>query len=750
MARATRSAASAAAAAEKDKPADSPPTSRKGASKKRKRTSNTGNGDSPPTKHARTNSKDEGSPELEPKNEEKDIDLPSSGDVPILSSDAANILQVLELVDTQGLLDRVFPLPTDSGDAGSSGASSSSSTSMLSFRALLKNPSQYPLSVLCAAVKHLHPISSHPRSRPSEPAAQQLRFCSLATSLLEQASRNNIPVSLQGASLIPDGETVDLEDATALSQASTSGLRPRKYALVQHLPTGDWWSSASSTSPAAGGQDDLQGLSTGKADLVAIFPSTSGLDAVPKGTLGDYVTKRPPGAAHYRPPPPRRVSCGKFLYYGPYASFAPCFDQDGVEIGRTAMGEVIFDQEMKRRLRALAKGKRRAFLGAAEGRTEDVPMEDTTGESSAGPSDVATSLVKGIESLLPAEEVEAIKASLGTLEMEQAVDELLQKNANALQRLEELQHSRWREQGEGSSIVEVGSEEWDVAQGIIDSLALLASLRPRRSNSDSDESPIVPPPSVLRKLQRTLPIDATAGWYGTLPEGRTAAFRDDTTVHVRAGATKSAAATAATTPATPTPKATAPATTTPAPAAYSPYPYAGAYQGSQYRGGYGTYTPTQGSSSYYPNYTTTAPGQTGASAHYPNAQYTASGQAGYTYSPWYGYQNQAGATAASGHATSQPAATGYSGYYPASGQQQQQPQQQQQQQPQRAVANTVAAKPPPPATWNGAAAAAGSGGYVAPTLPPHMRAAVGPGAPGTPPPAASGYAGYYGGYQAPR
>ncbi|KAI0651514.1 hypothetical protein C8Q79DRAFT_933785 [Trametes meyenii] len=748
MARATRSSASAAAAAEKDKPTDSPPTSRKGAPKKRKRTSNTDNGDSPPTKHARTNSKDGGSPELEPKNEEKNIDPASSGDVPILSSDAANILQVLELVDTQGLLDRVFPLPTDSGEVGSSGASSSSSTSMLSFRALLKNPSQHPLSVLCAAVKHLYPISSHPRSRPSKPAAQQLRFCNLATSLLEQASRNNAPVPLHGESLIADGEIGDLEDATAHSQASTSGLRPRKYALVQHLPTGDWWSSVNSASPAADGQEkDLQSLSTGKADLVAIFPSTSGSDAAPKGTLGDYVTKRPPGSMHYRPPPPRRVSCGKFLYYGPYASFAPCFDQDGVEVGRNAMGEVIFDQEMKRRLRALAKGKRRAFLGATEGHAKDVAMQDATNDNVAGPSDVATDLAKGIESLLPAEEVEAIKASLGTLEMEQAVDELLQKNAKALRRLEELQHSRWREQGEGSSIVEVGSEEWDVAQGIIDSLTLLASLRPRRSNSDSDESPLVPPPSILHKLQRTLPIDAAAGWYGTLPEGHTAAFRDDTTVHVRASATKSAAATAATMPATPTPKATAPAATTPAPTAYSPYPYAGAYQGSQYRGGYGTYTPTQGSSSYYPNYAATAPAQAGASAHYPNAQYATSGQAGYTYSQWYGYQNQAGAAAASGRATPQPAATGYSGYYPAGGQQ---PQQQQQ----RAVANTVAAKPYQPptgttTTWNGAAAA-GTGGYVAPTLPPHMRAAVGPATPGTPPPAAGGYAGYYGGYQAPR
>lgn len=98
MARATRSAAATTAVAEKDKPSASPPTSRKGASKKRKRTSNAQNGGSPPTKHARTHSKDDGS--LEPNTntkETKDVELPGSGDVPIQSTDATNILEVLEM-----------------------------------------------------------------------------------------------------------------------------------------------------------------------------------------------------------------------------------------------------------------------------------------------------------------------------------------------------------------------------------------------------------------------------------------------------------------------------------------------------------------------------------------------------------------------------------------------------------------------------------------------------------------------------
>ncbi|KAI0639021.1 hypothetical protein C8Q77DRAFT_1213715 [Trametes polyzona] len=763
MARATRSAATTTTPAEKDKPTASPPASRKGASKKRKRNSNVENGDSPPSKHARTDSKDEGSVEPQAPPEEKhDVELPSSGDIPIRSTDAANILEVLEMVDTQGLLDRVFPLPIATGETTSAESSSGSSTTMLSFRSLLKNASQYPLSVLRSAVKHLYPISFHPRSRPSEPAAQQLHFCDLATSLLDEASRNNAQIPLHVESLISDGGAQSTDDVTPASPTSPTGLRPRKYALVQHLPTGDWWSSVSSDSPAADEQEkDLKSLYTAKADLVAIFPSSSSPELAQKHTLGDYVTKKPTGTARYRPAPPRRVSCGKFLYYGPYASFAPCFDQDGVEVGRIAMGEVIFQQEMKRRFRALVKGKRKAFEGSREGQTEDVDIQEQepSGENAAGPSDKPADIVKGIEALLPAEEVDAIKASLGTLEMELAVDELLQRNAKALQRLEELQLARLREQGSGSSIVEVGSEEWVVAQGIMESLALLASLRPRPSNGDSNQSPLVPPPSVLHKLQRTLPVDATEGWYGTLPEGRTTAFRDDTTVHIRS----TAAAASTTKPTAPAAVPTTPAPKTPAAApstTYTPYGYPSTYQNSQYRGGYGTYNPGQSTGNYYPNYaaqttaatTPTTPAQAGTTSHYPNAAYSAAaaGQqpqtatGGYTYSPWYGgYQTGT----ASGRATPQPATstTGYGGYYAASAGQASTAQ--------RAVANTVmpsAAKPYQPATWTGAPTAPGA---YAPTLPPHMRGAAAA-TPGTPPPAGTGapggYAGYYGGYQATR
>jgi hypothetical protein len=55
----------------------------------------------------------------------------------------------LRRIDTQGLLDRVFPLPTDSSGSPTTGNSQSSSQPQsYSFRTLLKESSRHPLRVL--------------------------------------------------------------------------------------------------------------------------------------------------------------------------------------------------------------------------------------------------------------------------------------------------------------------------------------------------------------------------------------------------------------------------------------------------------------------------------------------------------------------------------------------------------------------------------------------------------------------------
>ena len=90
----------------------------------------------------------------------------------------------------------------------------------------------------------------------------------------------------------------------------------------------------------------------------------------------------------------------------------------------------------------------------------------------------------------------------------------------------------------------VCSSSFVLAHAILDSLALLASLRPRSSADDVPS--LVPPPAVLHKLHRSLATEATPGWYGTLPPARSTALRDDATVKVRPGAaTASTAATSA-------------------------------------------------------------------------------------------------------------------------------------------------------------------------------------------------------------
>jgi hypothetical protein len=66
-----------------------------------------------------------------------------------------------------------------------------------------------------------------------------------------------------------------------------------------------------------------------------------------------------------------------------------------------------------------------------------------------------------LEELLPPDEVKNIKAALGSLEMENAVQELLERNRRALIRLEELQRQRLIADGGRISTAAEGSEEWD-------------------------------------------------------------------------------------------------------------------------------------------------------------------------------------------------------------------------------------------------------------------------------------------------
>ncbi|TEB39105.1 hypothetical protein FA13DRAFT_443172 [Coprinellus micaceus] len=398
--------------------------------------------------------------------------------------DAASIRTVLESTDTQGLLDRVFPC-------------SHAPDTLLSLRSLLEHPAEHPLTAVKTAIGHLLPISSLPRSRPSDAASQQLDFTSLALSLLQQASFNSIAPPLDTPHVL------DVAD-------DSSPVQPkRRYALVQHLPSGDYWSSLSAgTAPS-----DLKSLPTGNAELVAIIPtaSASPLDAVP--SLGS-ISSRP--LAPTKPIiGPRRVSTGVFLDYGPYASFAPSFETVAGIVGQRQLSEVVYQREQKKQGRH-DNNPPSAYI-------QEIPEEDDVVMNVAEPEPISD---KDLDTLLPPEDVKALKEALGSLELERAVQTLLDRNALALKRLGELQTRRLS--NPDVKPVEEGSEEWDTAQTIMDSIATLASLRPRSSAEDG--APLVPSPAVLRKLHRSLALEPSPGWYGNLPASRATALHDDSTI----------------------------------------------------------------------------------------------------------------------------------------------------------------------------------------------------------------------------
>jgi hypothetical protein len=304
------------------------------------------------------------------------------------------------------------------------------------------------------------------------------------------------------------------------------------------------------------------------------------------------------------------------------------------------------------------------------------------------------------------------------------------------------------------------SAHFTLAQGILESLCLFASLRPRLSASDN--APLAPSPSALHKLQRTLPIAPTQGWHGTLSAEHPTALRDDSTLYIKSTATAIPAAPSAPPAHTPTATQPAPAQATVATAAataqaYAGYPYNYA---TPYRPGY-QYKPGQPTPYYLNAYAAQATQAQATSQYYQAQPYSATGQQQYTYSSWYQYNPPAQSTTPAGGsrkgtpqpnaiattpvATTPSIATSYAGFFGAATQAP----------GQRAVANTVAAapggkpyQPTPGGTWT-APAGTNATGYVAPTLPPHMRGAVAGQPVAAGPYNASLYQpNYYGAYQA--
>jgi hypothetical protein len=243
---------------------------------------------------------------------------------------------------------------------------------------------------------------------------------------------------------------------------------------MQKLSGGEWWTSINFDFGATSVDGKtLKDLPTAHAELVAILPSpstfASKLDpSVSIPNLGSYVKKTP--GPKSRLMGSRRTSCGSFLDYGPYASFAPSFEGEGVEVGRMALGETVSRWEERKRERQMERSKPGSIVEIEEDVAEDIDMDDLPEvimdgvPEAASNENMANAAEDGLEGLLPPNEVAVIKAALGTLELEDAVNELLERNRRALARLEELQRLRITSEDGGSSEVEEGSEEWDTGK----------------------------------------------------------------------------------------------------------------------------------------------------------------------------------------------------------------------------------------------------------------------------------------------
>ncbi|KAG7450117.1 uncharacterized protein BT62DRAFT_991177 [Guyanagaster necrorhizus] len=702
MARATRSSATTDRLDDAATATQQPATSSTAALKKRKRRSNSPENDAQPAaKHSRTEHSEKQQTPLPSPPSLKDV-----GEVPLSSEDAAKILDVLEMTDTQGLLDRLFPLPNDP---------SSSSNPSYSLRFLLQNSPHHPLSLLRSAVNNLFPISSQSRARLSSPAWRQIQFCNLALSLLDEASTRSVQFPLESESIFPAvAESLQDELPATLSSVLQP---PRKYALVQHLPQGDYWSSLNSTlpTPSSGDTRELKDLPTGYAELVSIFPYQYPLTRTTP-SLGSYHKKVIPSQKQ-KMPMQRRATKGNFLDYGVWGSFAPTFELEYAEIGRHQLGQVYYGQEMRRK--AAEERRNMLLLAAKRMHQEDHAMDEVEEIKESG--SVTIDVESELKDILPLEEVENIKAALNSLEMQSSVEELLERNRKALKRLEELQLSRLQKEDGGTSVAEEGSEEWETAQSILDSLTVLASLRPRTSGCEP--STIMPTAKLLHALQRTLPLADPAGWNGTLPAAQAVALRDDSTIKYRAGTTVSVPKT--TTPAVPV-TATAPANTVTSSTSFSGfnYQYATPQQGQYRAPATAAYTTTYrpGSATpYYPSSQYQQPAQGGQNAYYSAQAYAAiqaTGHQPYAYTGWFSsFQPNAGGTT-SGRGTPQPVTSAasmpstYGSFFAAT------------------HTGTAAATPPPrtPAVANtvvGAKQAQWAAGYAQqpPMLPLHMRTA---------------------------
>lgn len=271
----------------------------------------------------------------------------------------------------------------------------------------------------------------------------------MASSFLHQiAGRHHGALDLTRTSLDAD---LDVD-----SKALAEEILPTSFALHQQLPTGSFFTSASQISfqdAAALTTGRFSGCSeqradahpspyAGQASLVAVQPSALiDTEFLPK--LGSYNRASKSHASPlYRLPASRRIAAGALLDYGPFASFAPSFDAEAGEITDRELEDVLWSKKQR------VLKQRRAYSALKNAVDADTDMTDVTATKAPEPV------------IDPSLEMEDdLRRAVGQLQLEAGIDELLVKNADAMQHLVSLQNDRYR-LGEKAPPVEPDSEEW--------------------------------------------------------------------------------------------------------------------------------------------------------------------------------------------------------------------------------------------------------------------------------------------------
>jgi hypothetical protein len=178
---------------------------------------------------------------------------------------------------------------------------------------------------------------------------------------------------------------------------------------------------------------------------------------------------------------------GKHLDYGPFASFAPTFDQEAKELGQWEVNEVLCARMRRRRIRdawkrtwQLEDQASAAIAVEAIHSEHSVPAAiETEGGDLNDAKDISGEAKElqdpgvefdpkvSLDGLLPADQVAVLQSALDGLEIEDGIQKLLDKTADALNRLQQLQFERISSPDGASNNAEPDSDEWQIGKSCL-------------------------------------------------------------------------------------------------------------------------------------------------------------------------------------------------------------------------------------------------------------------------------------------